>query len=338
MAKGDRITSLAFNNIQTGVANILGVGSGTFGYGQTVSSSTVSPNTVITFSQWTNLRNDMAKCYGHQTNASVVDTVPISGNTASLNPPNLKAVSAGTVITDALLQQYSNFLNNASTGISAQRLAAAAGQMSTGQSPTSTQRTTAWNGTITHTITYTFPGYGSVSASNHIRVFFNAGGTIQITASRTGGSSTNKNTDWSNLLSGYGTFTFGLTTSSITGSENGGSLSSTIGYTDLSVGVSTALLVVNGSAGVYSENRYRINVTLLSNGGLNNQLQFEIRFEDLDTGGVQQSPAPGSTPGTPSGPVVDENVDGTLTSSSSVTTATGANVAVQAPTGSATSL
>lgn len=338
MAKGDRITSLAFNNIQTGVASVLGTGAGTFGYGQTVASSTVSPNTVISATSWANLRNDMAKCYGHQTNNPVVDTVPIAGNTASLNPPNLRIVTGGTVITDALLTQYSNFLNNASTGISAQRDSVSVAQLATGQSPTSTQRTIAWNGIITHTITYTFPGYSGVSASNHIRVFFNAGGSIQITASRSGGSSTNKNTDWSNMLSGFGTFSFGTDSSTITGNVNGGSLSSTIGYRDLSVGSSTALLVVNGSAGVYSENRYRINVTLLSNGGLNNQLQFEIRFEDLDTGGVQQTPAPGSSPGEPSGPVVDENVDGILTSSSSVTTATGANVSITAPTGATTGL
>lgn len=340
MAKGDRITSLAFNNVQTAVANILGTGSGTFGYGQTVASSTVNPNSLISSTQWTNLRNDMAKCYTHQTNSSVVDTLPVTGNTPSLNPPNLKLITGGTIISDAILQQYSNFINNASTGISAQRDAANAAQMVTGQSPSSTQRTSAWNGTISHTITYTFSGYSGVSASNHIRVFFNAGGSIQISASRSGGdtgpppSSTAKNNDWTSLLSAFGTFSFRADTSDISGSLNsGGTISSTVGYRDLVVGNLTTLLQQPGSSGVYAENFYRIRVTLLSNGGLNNQLQFTILFEDNDVGD-----RPPASPPPPFGPLVDENVNGTLTSSSSVTTATGANVSVPAPTASATAL
>jgi hypothetical protein len=345
MAKGDRVTSLAFNNVQTAAALTFGIGSGTQGYGQVVTSSTVAPNTVISATQWTNLRNDMAKCYTHQTGNAITDTLPVAGNTASLNPPSLKLVGVGTVISDALLQQYNNFKDYISNATNRDQVVAS--QVSPGQAPTSTQRTTAWNGTISHTITYTFPGYGILTAANHIRNFFNAGGSIQIYCGATGGttaSSGTKDNVWQQTIgtgngsTGFGTLTFRAASTSITGGTNGGSVSSATGYRSLAIGSSTSLLVVNGPSGVYSENIFRINVTLLSNGGNNNQLQFTLQFEDNDTGGVQQTPAPGSTPGEPSGPVVDENVTATITTYSSVTAPSGANVAVNAPSGSTTAL
>lgn len=335
MAKGDRITSASYNNNQVAVANILGLGSGTSGYGQGVASSTVIPNSLISAAQWNNLRTDMAKCYGHQTNTSVVSTVPVNDGVVDVSstrqPPNLYLIPQNTIISSGILAQYNNMRSSVVTNRESHL------QMLPGQEPTSVPRSGDWNGTITHTITYTFGSYTSgslsVSASNHIRCFFNAGGSISISALRTGGLGTSKDVTWSTMLStGLGTYTFragqvdGGAASGATGTnQNGGSVSA-LGYRQLTVGSTLNAVVVNGPGGTnYTENIFRLNVTLLSNGGLNNQLQFTLIFEDNDTGDQ-----------TGLGPAVDENVTGTITPQSSVTRPFGANVDVPAPTGTAT--
>ena len=53
--KGTLITAIDFNTIQSNVAQILGISSGNFGYGQAVTSSQVSTNAKISIAQWTNL-------------------------------------------------------------------------------------------------------------------------------------------------------------------------------------------------------------------------------------------------------------------------------------------
>jgi hypothetical protein len=59
-------------------------------------------------------------------------------------------------------------------------------------------RTTAWTSTLTEETTWTF---ASESAA---RAFFNAGGALGVSSSRTGGSATTQNSDWASLLSAMG--------------------------------------------------------------------------------------------------------------------------------------
>mgnify|MGYP003351249917 CR=1 FL=1 len=56
-----------YNAIQSKIANVLGVGSQDFGYGQVVQSSQVARDIKITVDQWNALRNDLLKARQHQT-------------------------------------------------------------------------------------------------------------------------------------------------------------------------------------------------------------------------------------------------------------------------------
>jgi hypothetical protein len=326
MSKGDRITRSAYNTLQTQVAGIMGVGSGQSGYGQNLVSRQANIGEVITSSLLNELRTDMAKAWTHQTNTGVSDTLLIG-------PPNLKLYQSGDVVTD-FVTQYSDFINNATTGILTRRALFNAAQMQPGIALTTATRSTAWGGAaqvqvISTTITVTFGGYtqGSttISSTDHPRVFFNAGGSIQISAARSGGTASTKNTTWSNMLSGPGVLSFRGTSTTITGTLNSGNiLADTTGFFNLTVGAGlTTIMSQPGPAGVYAENDYVIQVRRPAN----NTLEFVITFRDDDAGDQ-----------TGLGPAVDETVDGTLTVTAQTTRPSGSNVDVPAPTASATAL
>jgi len=71
--RGTRATATDFNNIQSTVSSVMGLGSGQTGYGQAVASSPVAAGSVISTTQWTNIRSDMSKARQHQTNVAVVE-------------------------------------------------------------------------------------------------------------------------------------------------------------------------------------------------------------------------------------------------------------------------
>lgn len=326
MAKGDKITASRFNAIRATTIGIMGVGSGQTGYGQAVVSTAAVSGQAISSTVFNNLRTDMGKAYTHQTNSAIVNAA--ASVVANQNPPNLELITGSTQISEDILTQYENFVNNVTTGINARKAVAAAAQLDTAVS-TSTTRTTAWGGTsqvqtVSHTVTLTFNGYTqstlTVSSADHIRCFFNAGGKILVTASRTGGTASAKNTTWSSMLSGFGTLSFGSTASTISGSVNaGGSVNSSLGFFGLTVGAAaTTLLSQPGTAGVYAENDYIVQVSRPTT----NTLAFTITFRDDDTGDQTGIGAP-----------VDESVDGTLTSTVSITRPAGASVDVPAPSG-----
>ena len=91
-------------------------------------------------------------------------------------------------------------------------------------------------------------------------------------------------------------------------------------------------------AGVYLENDYNIQAKKNVADNTATVLTFEIQFRDDDTGDGPLAVAAGSTPGQQPGAIVDENIDGTLTSTVQIFRATGANVSLTAPTASSTTL
>ena len=72
---GDSITAAQYNGLQSRIQQVLGNGSGDFGYGQTLESSQVNAPTSpgagdgdsITALQMQELHDDMSKAYTHQT-------------------------------------------------------------------------------------------------------------------------------------------------------------------------------------------------------------------------------------------------------------------------------
>lgn len=349
MAKGDRITTAAFNNLQSTVSLVMGANAS--GYGQFLNSSPAQVNTVISSSQWNALRSDMSRAYLHQTNTAVQDTLAISNP----NPPNLQLIGSSTTISDAILTQYSNF----SSFVNANRAQHNVNQLTPNVAITSTQRTANWGGAtdvISHTVTLTFNGYTqnggafTVTPNDHARYFFNAGGFIQISAlfTPTSAPAGSKNAMWQNLLTQFSQITFrdnstqalgGFNTNAATSTEAGTGptadsttpgIASTTGFFNLVTGATTYTQIFRTTGPTspnssYVENDYIIKVrrpTLST-------LEFVITFRDDDAGDQTGLGGP-----------VDEEVTGTLTSLVQCTrpSGTGGNVDVPAPTGVATAL
>jgi len=335
MAVGGRATTADYNNIQTTINSVLGVGSGTTGYGQTLLSSQVSPGAVISATQWNNLRSDLAKARMHQTGVAITDG--LASNAANRGSPFqvLQIITSSTTISDAIREQYQLF----SGGVSSQKdLAAEVTANLSFSSFTNPSVSGNWGGTSLQqsrsvTVTLTFAGYGSVSAADHARAFFNAGGAIQFQFARTGTAANTKDTDWSSMLSSLGEFFFRNSSSQLVGGtyNSGGSVATGTGYNNLpasgsGVNSGTNLVVQTSSASKYAENRFFVAAKKVSG----SVIEFTFSFQDLDTG---DRPVPSPPP--PYGPLVDEPVTGTLSVTARYTQPTGANVSVNPPTATA---
>ncbi len=335
MAVGGRATTADYNNIQTAINNVLGVGSGTTGYGQTLLSSQVSPGAIISATQWNNLRSDLSKARMHQSGNAVTDG--LASNAANRGTPwqVLQIITSSTTISDAIRDQYTQF----SSGVTSQKDLAAeitANQSFSGF--TNPSIAGSWGGTSQQqsrsvTVTFTFAGYGSVSAANHARAFFNAGGALQFQFSRTGTAANSKDTDWTSMLSGLGEFFFRNTASALVGGifNSGGSVATGIGYNNLpasgsGVNSGTNLVVQTSSASKYAENRFYVSAKKVSA----SVLEFTFSFQDIDEG---DRPVPSPPP--PFGPLQDESVTGTLNVTCRHTQPTGSNVSVNPPGASA---
>jgi hypothetical protein len=303
---GDTIYAADYNNIQDTVQTLLGTGLADSGYGQTVNSIQVVPDESVKVLEWNTVRGDLLKIRQHQTGVS---------ESASLTVP-----VDGAVITNEFVNQYKTFATTCTTN----RLVIATNQ---GQQEdfVSRQRTTAWNGVLTHTVTVTF---ASANASRH---WFNAGGQFRFTASRSGGSTNDKNTAWTNLLSDMAIITFNVNGTSYSGT-GASSVASSTGWYQLTT-TNAKIFEKPAVAGVYNENDYNINARKNANDNTATELIFTIQFRDDDAG--DQRPVDPGTLGVDgvgvAGPGVDENVDGTLTSVVRIFRPVGANVALSAP-------
>jgi hypothetical protein len=82
---GTSILASDYNNIQTKIAGVMGVGSGQSGYNQTLSSAQVGNTDAIRATQWTALRNDLLRARQHQTgtdqSANLVDVTASTTST-----------------------------------------------------------------------------------------------------------------------------------------------------------------------------------------------------------------------------------------------------------------
>ena len=152
--------------------------------------------------------------------------------------------------------------------------------------------------TATHTITF--------ASANAMRYFFNGGGRITWAGARSGGSTNDKNTSWTNLLTACGTvnWTTGTSTQTIAGTsytgttKTGGSGSPTIatgtGFYDF-LTTDQEVFKQFSSTYLYTVNFVSINVKVNASPGSATVMTLTVLFSD-----VEASP--------------EENVDGTLTS------------------------
>jgi len=287
---GSIIEKADYDTIKAKADLVFGTGSGQTGYGQSITSPTVSAGSVVYAAQWVALRNDMVKARQHQTGGTM-------GTSSATDGANLLIPASGGSITEALRNQFNLFSNT----ITSDKFLIGASQYSSEGLITGT-RSTAWNGTLTHTVTIS-------STADNIRQFFNAGGKIRVSANRSGGTSSSKNTTWDTMFSQMGEFIMDYTQTTYTGATASGSAT---GWFDLTTS-DVLIAQKNAPAGSYAENRYYIYARRDSG---STQLILTIQFADLDVGDSD----------------FDENVDGTLNSVVSQYRPSGTNVSVTSPT------
>jgi hypothetical protein len=262
---GSLIPATDYNNIQTQVQTILGIGSGQNGYGQSVTSSQVSTGNTITAVQWANLKLDILKIANHQGTQSnpVISSLP--------------TITSGTTIQASQATAFSNSIPVLQTNKFA--LAEFSDELLV---PTvDSTRTANWNTTVRLFFTVSF------SSVNNARFFFNAGGSIRIIPGFVKSSSTSINNSWDTLLNTIGTISFNHTQTTASGPSPGSG--SSIGFYDLT---NTFQQIYTKTASVYTENDYtiraRCNVANNTNGGAT-QVLFEVYFNDNKTGNIDEN-------------------------------------------------
>lgn len=108
-------------------------------------------------------------------------------------------------------------------------------------------RTTSWSSSLAQETTWTFTNEGQA------RAFFNMGGRLGFSSSRTGGSSTTQNTNWSNLLSAMGDVYINYNDAVSTGSTG---TSANKGFYELTT--SYQQLYIKYGSGSYASNYFRM--------------------------------------------------------------------------------
>ena len=310
---GQKIEATDYNSIQNKIAGILGTGSGTSGYGQSVSSSAIAAGDKINLSGWLNLRADLRAAREHQLGTGTVGTDSITAGGVNLLVP-----ATSLVITEALRNQYDLF---ADTVVANKWLLGTPGQYST-ETVITFSKSGAWNTTISNVVTVSGSASGAGTAEN-MRFFFNAGGSFQLQASRAGPSAGAKDDAWTTMLSQSAVVTMDHSNTTYSGSN--GTVYA-VGYNTLTT--SDQMIFSKGTEALhYTENNYYIYARKSANGA---DVIFTLQFRDNDTGDQ-----------TGIGPPVDENVNaagGTLNTLVSMIRPSGSNVSILAPTSSQTGM
>jgi len=288
---GSKVESLDYNQIQTIINNVFGVGSGDSGYGQLVTSSQVAQHSLVTVTQWNSLRNDLLKARQHQ---SGVDE---SGN-LGLPTLDIKLSDADR----AAYLSMATLINNNRT------IAPPSGEASFVTLITS-NRSSGWNSTVNQTITIEF------GTANNLRWFFNAGGNFQVSASLTNyattGDSRLVNESWQVLLQNMGIIK--LTNSSTTNTGTG-TPATNIGYANLTSSNQLIFSKLVEGGNQYTPNQYDLYARI--SGGSALVLTPTWSYTDAGNDGPYR---------------IFEPVIGTLNSFCQMYIATGANVAVAYP-------
>lgn len=263
MAVGDTITAARYNQLQARINGVMGKGAGDEGYGQALSSFQVSANATVEADHMSRLFEDIKKSRVHQTGSlpSEIADMAVGDLIEDSNPTTKKGLAQFEAL---------------SLDVVADRLNIATGQSSV-ETGVSSFTDTNWNGTIYHEVTVTFQAYNvtngdgtttNMTASDHRRAFFNAGGEIVFSGSLASGGGA-IDTDWRNLLTNVGLVRFGHSATS------NGSEGTVIGHTDLTTTYQT---IFTKTASSYADNDFTIQAKEDANDGP--VLRFRIYFND----------------------------------------------------------
>ena len=191
MAIGDIILAQKFVDIRTKVNTILASGSGTSGYGQTMTSTNVSATQGINALEWDKLREDIDRAYQHQ-----------NGSTSTI-----VNVGQGDLIYWAYAVQYDTLADNITTNKDSVYTGATVGVYTEQVSSTDNSTTlgAGW-GVNTANQRVATQQYNVVwSSADQARYFFNSGGYLRIFCSTGGTAVTTKDTGWQGVVANLNT-------------------------------------------------------------------------------------------------------------------------------------
>jgi hypothetical protein len=255
MTIGTNILAAQYVTIQDKAQSLIGTGSGTRGYGQTVQSSDVVTGNTITKAQWDLIKFDIINIKLHQDGV-----LPGVVNVNVGDPINFGASAPNTNYNTILEQAIANRFQ-------------IAGSQSVVNSADSQTYTTPWSTSLTATLTCTF------STADQARYFFNSGGKVRFVTTLSGGSSTAQINAWVNLLASVGTQSFGADTG-------------IVNYYTLTN--SFQIYYQNSLSSPYSANNYRLEArTDVADNSTGTATQLFLRVTLTDSYVDPGAPAPG---------------------------------------------
>ncbi len=301
--KDGLIEAVDFNTFRTDLLQVYDVGFGDSGYGQIASGfqpalpGPVSVSDRIDSDEWDKFLDAADICTTHQ-------------GSSTLFPPNSSVEISDLVVAEIDPPTITGIFDIPASLVTldANRLIVAGGQTGLfqfGPSPTDL-RAVAWSVQLIHQFRATFP------VVDDARYFFNSGGEIRFTGTRTGGSLTSQNTAWENLLDpakGGGTKGWNPIFNHTQTTAATGGTGSSIGYYNLTAGFQTlATLTDTGSyaANTVTLEGRTVDGTGGANGDNGRELEFRVTYTDGHTN------------------IFDDVVDGTITSNVELLKATGA--------------
>tara|TARA_R110001592_G_scaffold6330_5_gene34121 strand:- start:6677 stop:7696 length:1020 start_codon:yes stop_codon:yes gene_type:complete len=179
--------------------------------------------------------------------------------------------------------------------------------------------TSAWANSLSATATYTFANEGAC------RGYFNGGGRIGFSASRSGGSSTTQNTNWTNTLSAMGDVTLLHNTGAGSSGTNAG-----VGFYELTTSYKT--LWTKFGSGSYASNFFKME-GLVNSTTNPTVVTLRATFSDPHAEG-SGALGPDGVAGTGDEDFNNDGVDGTITLNGRTATpnASGSGFSFSAPT------
>ena len=192
MAVNDKVSQAEYNNIRNKLIPVIGGGYGNTGWGQPIVSSSVQEGKTVSINEWANLGYDITNAWKHISGSNPDIASVIEGGKIRYSA-NFAPGSSSTPV-----NQYDQWAD----AIVANKYALSTSSAITVNKGSKTFSGT-WNGTLGCRISVSFPSPPSA------RYFFNSGGQIRFTSSRTDGSSSTQNNAWTSLLNSAGTQPFG---------------------------------------------------------------------------------------------------------------------------------
>jgi len=253
MAVNDKVRITEYNALHSRILNILGTGSGSYGYGQPVSSYQIGVGWRVAASHWDRLRQDISSISRHQ----------------SYSWATLADIQEGDKVTSSPYTQYNARIDELSGSTRFDISTSTAQTVNKGThsidfpGPSGNQ----WLNKISCVVSYSF------SNNNNARYFFNSGGKIRFSSSRTGGTASSPNDAWTSLLAQAGTVEFGANTAT------------PATYYTLTNSYQQIFLAAPSGVYAYQGNEYRISVKCNvadNSSGTASVIYFLVEWEDTD--------------------------------------------------------